>query len=232
MERRGAFDYILLETSGLADPGNIAPLFWVDDGLGSSIYLDGIITIVDTQNILRSLNEKLEDETSSTPESAQVHLVPTTTAHLQISYADVIILNKRDTLSHEQIAAVRDTIQNINGLAKVHYTEYSRLPQLEGVVLDLHAYDGVDSLDTSRNSHSHIDPVSMRFRSALAISHVASQEKHVEPILSLALLVNFHRLHYPASTHPRTVLEARAVVEIRAMGIYTRPSRPDAHRPV
>ena len=46
MEKRGKFDYILLETTGLADPGNIAPLFWLDDGLGATIYLDGIVTLV------------------------------------------------------------------------------------------------------------------------------------------------------------------------------------------
>ena len=50
--KKGAFDYILLETTGLADPGNLAPLFWVDDGLGSTIYLDGIVTLVDAKNIL------------------------------------------------------------------------------------------------------------------------------------------------------------------------------------
>jgi G3E family GTPase len=57
MEKKGAFDYILLETTGLADPGNLAPLFWVDDGLGSTIYLDGIVTLVDAKNILRSLDD-------------------------------------------------------------------------------------------------------------------------------------------------------------------------------
>ncbi len=41
MEKRGKFDYILLETTGLADPGPIASIFWLDEGLGSEIYLDG-----------------------------------------------------------------------------------------------------------------------------------------------------------------------------------------------
>ena len=58
MERRGAFDYIILETTGLADPGNIAPLFWVDEGLGSTIFLDGVVTMVDAINILRSLDDR------------------------------------------------------------------------------------------------------------------------------------------------------------------------------
>ena len=42
MQKKGKFDYILLETTGLADPGPIAAMFWLDDDLGSEIYLDGI----------------------------------------------------------------------------------------------------------------------------------------------------------------------------------------------
>ncbi len=45
MEKKGKFDYILLETTGLADPGPIASMFWLDQGLGSEIYLDGEKTI-------------------------------------------------------------------------------------------------------------------------------------------------------------------------------------------
>ncbi len=65
MERRGTFDYILLETTGLADPGNIAPIFWMDEGLGSSIYLDGIVTLVDAKNITRLLDEPAPEERPS-----------------------------------------------------------------------------------------------------------------------------------------------------------------------
>lgn len=61
MEKKGKFDYILLETSGLADPGPIASMFWLDDGLGSEIYLDGIVTLVDAKNIRDHMNEKKED---------------------------------------------------------------------------------------------------------------------------------------------------------------------------
>lgn len=51
MLKRGRFDYILLETTGLADPGPIASIFWMDDALGSQIYLDGIVTLVDAKYI-------------------------------------------------------------------------------------------------------------------------------------------------------------------------------------
>jgi G3E family GTPase len=51
MQKKGKFDYILLETTGLADPGPIASMFWLDDDLGVDIYLDGIITLVDAKYI-------------------------------------------------------------------------------------------------------------------------------------------------------------------------------------
>ncbi|MCJ1251733.1 hypothetical protein MMC30_008970 [Trapelia coarctata] len=158
MERRGTFDYILLETSGLADPGNIAPLFWVDDGLGSSIYLDGIVTLVDAKNVLRSLNN--EPAEGASPEQGG-HV---TTAHLQISHSDVIVLNKSDTVTSDQLKVVRETVQGINGLARLHVTRYSRVSVLEGVILGLHAYDTVGFLEASEGGHSHVDPVSIPSR--------------------------------------------------------------------
>lgn len=157
MERRGSFDYILLETSGLADPGNIAPLFWVDDGLGSSIYLDGIVTLVDAKNVLESLKG---EPTEGASREGGTHV---TTAHLQISHADVIILNKSDTVTSEQLSTVRQTVQGINGLARLHVTQYSQVSVLEGVILGLRAYDTVGFLGTPESGHSHIDPVRILF---------------------------------------------------------------------
>ncbi|KAF2403416.1 cobW-domain-containing protein [Trichodelitschia bisporula] len=156
MARRGAFDYILLETTGLADPGNIAPIFWVDDGLGSTIYLDGIVTLVDAKNILRSLDAPTPEETPE-DHGQGPHL---TTAHLQISHADVIVLNKTDIVSADELDAVRARIRAINALARIHETAYSAVPRLEGVLLDLHAYNAVpvEELDFARKGHSHLDP--------------------------------------------------------------------------
>ena len=158
MDKKGKFDYILLETTGLADPGNLAPLFWMDDGLGSTIYLDGIVTLVDAKNILRSLDDatgKVEGH-----EESDGHGPVMTTAHVQISHADVIVINKADLVDQEQLQRVKDRIQSINGLAKIHVTTQSVIPQLEGLLLDLHAYDNVEELDRTAKGHSHLDPVS------------------------------------------------------------------------
>ncbi|KAF5020986.1 hypothetical protein F66182_6967 [Fusarium sp. NRRL 66182] len=155
MSKKGAFDYILLETTGLADPGNLAPLFWVDDGLGSTIYLDGIVTLVDAKNILRSL-----DDPKGIVEGHDHHGhgPVMTTAHVQISHADVIVINKADMVTETELNQVKGRIQSINGLAKIHVTERSIVPQLEGFLLDLHAYDQFNESDANAKGHSHLDP--------------------------------------------------------------------------
>lgn len=151
MEKSGTFDYILLETTGLADPGNLAPLFWVDESLGSTIYLDGIVTLVDAKNILRSLDEPTKEDDQ--------HGTLLTIAHLQISHADVIVINKADLVSPDELEVVKCRVQGINGLAKVHVTQQSHVPQLDGFLLDLHAYDDVRDLELAKKGHSHLDAV-------------------------------------------------------------------------
>uniref|UniRef100_A0A8C4LQY3 Zn regulated GTPase metalloprotein activator 1C n=1 Tax=Equus asinus TaxID=9793 RepID=A0A8C4LQY3_EQUAS len=61
MQKKGKFDYILLETTGLADPGAVASMFWVDAELGVDIYLDGIITVVDSKYGFKHLAEEKPD---------------------------------------------------------------------------------------------------------------------------------------------------------------------------
>ncbi|KFZ22872.1 hypothetical protein V502_02665 [Pseudogymnoascus sp. VKM F-4520 (FW-2644)] len=154
MKKSGAFDYILLETTGLADPGNIAPLFWMDEELGSSIYLDGIVTLVDAKNILKSLDEPAPETTDHDDHHGPV----LTTAHLQISHADVVVINKADLVSQEELEVVKDRVGAINGLAKIHVTQQGKVPQLEGFLLDLHAYDNAEGMDMAEKGHSHLDP--------------------------------------------------------------------------
>ncbi|KAI5303462.1 Carbon-nitrogen hydrolase [Ascosphaera pollenicola] len=153
MERQGAFDYILLETTGLADPGNIAPLFWADEGLGSSIYLDGIVTLVDAKNILKLLDEPAPKEVHEDHDGKVL-----TTAHLQISHADVILLNKTDLVSSDELKKVKERIASINGLAKIITTDHSRVPEFDGTLLEIHAYDNLANIDFHEKGHSHLDP--------------------------------------------------------------------------
>ena len=204
--KRGGFNYILLETSGLADPGNLAPLFWTDDGLGSNIYLDGIVTVVDAKNIITSLSE--EPTVVEGERHAGEHL---TTAHLQISHADVLVVNKADAVTPGELQAVVQRVKGINGLAKVHVTEHSKVPQLEGFLLDLHAYDGVKSLEGFEGGHSHVDPVHLFF--TVSVSDELT-----------TLLVNLH--HRPASPYPLQfpALRTRKLASPSAVGKYAPPT--------
>jgi G3E family GTPase len=162
MERSGSFDYILLETTGLADPGNIAPIFWVDEGLGSSIYLDGVVTVVDAKNILTSLDEPVREDLPAGEAESHFHSHTgplMTTAHLQISHADVIILNKTDLVTAEQLRIVEERINSINALAQIVHTQHARIPgnELRGTLLDLNAYTTFTEPPLPKG-HSHLDP--------------------------------------------------------------------------
>lgn len=165
IERQKNFDYILLETTGVADPGNIAPMFWMDEGLNSSIYLDGIVTVVDAKNILKSLDKPTEEELPDSEHERHDHNPDSplmSTAHLQISHADVILLNKTDLVTDDELQAVKERIISINALAKIIATDHSRVKNLSGTVLELSAYNsftaGSEMPDFSTKGHSHLDP--------------------------------------------------------------------------
>ncbi|XP_057354583.1 zinc-regulated GTPase metalloprotein activator 1B isoform X5 [Manis pentadactyla] len=114
MQKKGKFDYILLETTGLADPGAVASMFWVDAELGIDIYLDGIITVVDSKYGLKHLAEEKPDGLINE-------------ASRQIALADIIIINKIDLVSEEDLNKLRRTIRTINGLGKILETQRSSL---------------------------------------------------------------------------------------------------------
>lgn len=181
VERQKNFDYILLETTGVADPGNIAPMFWMDEGLNSSIYLDGIVTVVDAKNILKSLDEPTQEEL---PELENEHHQHTgsplmSTAHLQISHADVILLNKSDQVSPDELESVKQRILSINAIAKIIVTDHSQVKTLSGTVLDLLAYSSftADQPDFGTKGHSHLDPTLSTLTVELPIMDEAGFEK-------------------------------------------------------
>uniref|UniRef100_A0A672RMS6 COBW domain containing n=1 Tax=Sinocyclocheilus grahami TaxID=75366 RepID=A0A672RMS6_SINGR len=86
MEKKGKFDYILLETTGLADPGAVASMFWVDAELGSDVYLDGIVTVID----------------------AKYGMQVSCCSILQIALADLAIINKTDLVNESEMVVLRD----------------------------------------------------------------------------------------------------------------------------
>ncbi|CAH8870867.1 unnamed protein product [Trichobilharzia szidati] len=124
MKRKGKFDYILIEASGLADPGPIASLFWLDESLCSQVCLDGIVTLLDSKQCLSHLKETLESEMSE--------------YERQIVLADVLIVNKIDLISESEKLAVVQRIKEINSSAKIIEATYSKVDLAN--ILDLKVY--------------------------------------------------------------------------------------------
>ncbi|KAK3743902.1 hypothetical protein QZH41_008764 [Actinostola sp. cb2023] len=155
MLKRGKFDYILLETTGLADPGPIASMFWLDDELGSDLCLDGIVTVIDAKYCLQHLNEvRANDEINE--------------AVRQVALADVIIINKLDLVNIEDLDILKTKLSSINAVAKYIETSRSRVDLDD--VLDLHSFDKaakkrdwcplgghLDQVDGNHTSSHHID---------------------------------------------------------------------------
>jgi G3E family GTPase len=104
MKRKDKFDAILVETTGLADPGPVAQTFFVDDDVRAKAKLDAIVTVADARNLIPRLEDSHEAEE-------------------QIAFADVILLNKTDLVTPEQLSTVEARIRAINPYARLHRTE-------------------------------------------------------------------------------------------------------------
>ncbi|ODQ77911.1 hypothetical protein BABINDRAFT_27655, partial [Babjeviella inositovora NRRL Y-12698] len=142
------FDYVLLETSGVADPGPIANMFWLDDGLKSNVYIDGVVVVVDAKNILDCLSDTDGQWHRSNKhigeEAEPVDDDGVSMAHVQISFADVILLNKIDLLETEpdydiKLETIKTHLRKLNGLAQIHETRFGELDNLDKI-LNLNAF--------------------------------------------------------------------------------------------
>lgn len=144
MSKRGLFDYILLETTGLADPAPIAGMFWVDAALCSSVQLDGIVTLVDARHCLQHLLQ--------VPQEGVLN-----EAVKQVALADRIIINKIDLVSPEILQQVRDAVRSINSVARCIETTRATI-DLE-FVLNLGAYEFSQEkiLFHMSQPHKHVD---------------------------------------------------------------------------
>jgi G3E family GTPase len=109
MKRKGKFDAIIIETTGLADPGPVAQTFFVDDDVKAKSRLDSVTTVVDAKHILLRLSDsKVVAE--------------------QIAFADQIVLNKTDLVSDEDLRMIEARIRRMNPLAPIHRAQRSNVP--------------------------------------------------------------------------------------------------------
>ncbi|MCE2889968.1 MAG: CobW family GTP-binding protein [Hyphomonadaceae bacterium] len=139
--RRGqTFDGVIIETTGLADPAPVAQTFFADDEIKNRAYLDAVVSVVDAVHIAGQIEQSHE-------------------AVEQIAFADVIVLNKMDAATPEQLAAAQAIIQRLNRGAKVVTTSRSNVDL--DAILDLGAFslDRAVSLDPhflpSNHHHDH-----------------------------------------------------------------------------
>ncbi len=100
MKRRDKFDYIMVETTGMADPGPVAQTFYVDDDMQDKLLLDAIVTVVDAKHIWEHIDDSDE-------------------AKEQVAFADVILLNKIDLVAPEDLDRLEARIKSMNSMAKI-----------------------------------------------------------------------------------------------------------------
>lgn len=199
MEKKGKFDYILLETTGLADPGAVASMFWVDAELGSDIYLDGIITVIDAKYGLRQLSEEKSEGVVN--EAAR-----------QIALADLAIINKTDLVTPEELAQSKDVVRSINGLVKIVETQRSRVDLSQ--VLDLHSFDSMTAADLAeklksvKTPHPHLDKtiLTVTFETPGDLSEDALNV-FIQDLLWEKLLLN-------KEGRPMTVIRLKGIVSV------------------
>lgn len=109
MKRKGGFDAIIVETTGLADPGPVAQTFFVDEDVRAKTQLDSVTTVVDAKHLPLRLKDSRE-------------------AAEQIAFADQIILNKTDLVSEAELLEVERAIRTLNPLAPIHRAQRSNVP--------------------------------------------------------------------------------------------------------
>jgi len=120
MKRKGKFDAIIVETTGLADPAPVAQTFFVDADVGAAAKLDAVVTVADARWLLDRLKDAPE-------------------AKNQIAFADVILLNKTDLVTKEELDEVEARIRGLNPYAKLHRTQKCAVPL--DAVLGREAFD-------------------------------------------------------------------------------------------
>lgn len=142
MKRRDKFDHLVIETTGLADPAPVIQTFFVDEDMQEALELDAVVTVVDTKHIWQHWDA---DE-----------------AQEQIAFADVILLNKTDLVTSEQLEELEQRIRSMNAMAKIYRTRNAELGM--DALLGVKAFDLDRALEIDPNflgedAHEHDESV-------------------------------------------------------------------------
>ncbi len=135
------FDRVVIETTGLADPGPVAQTFFMDDEIAESYLLDSILTLVDAKHAVAQLNDRQE-------------------ARRQIGFADQIFISKTDLVAKDEVDALMHRIKHMNPRAPqrpVHFGEValSEVFDLRGFNLNTKLEIDPDFLKEAAHEHDH-----------------------------------------------------------------------------
>ena len=138
MKRKGRFDAIIVETTGLADPGPVAQTFFVDEEIKARTYLDSVTTLVDARHFEQALKDGKE-------------------AKEQIAFADHIILNKTDLVSEDKLDEIEARLKGLNPLATIQRAHRSDVPIKK--LLNQHRFDlaKMETVENHGHDHDHHD---------------------------------------------------------------------------
>ncbi|KAJ0965964.1 hypothetical protein J5N97_027102 [Dioscorea zingiberensis] len=146
-KKKGKFDHIIIETTGLANPAPIIQTFYAEDNVFNDVKLDGVVTLVDAKHAHRHLDEVK-------PKGVVNEAVE------QIAYADRIIVNKTDLVGESEISSLVQRIKSINRMANLKRTEYGRV-DLDYVLgiggFDLERIESAVNEEGSKEEHSKHD---------------------------------------------------------------------------
>ncbi len=109
LKRKDRLDGIVIETTGLADPGPVAQTFFTDDEMRARYRIDAIVTVVDARHVVQHLDDSPE-------------------VKKQIAFADVLILNKTDLVTPAELDALEARVRRMNAAAKIHRATNAGVP--------------------------------------------------------------------------------------------------------
>jgi G3E family GTPase len=139
LEHRSKFDTLMIETTGLADPAPVVQTFFVDERIKSQFQLNGVVTVVDSKHIAQQIDHSTE-------------------AREQIAFADLILLNKLDLISPEDLQELEYKIKNLNRAARIYQTRNSDVEIAK--VLDLRSLEIEAKAQDHDDDHKHTEDIS------------------------------------------------------------------------
>ena len=139
LEHKSKFDTLMIETTGLADPAPVVQTFFVDERIKSEFQLNGVVTVVDSKHISQQIDHSTE-------------------AREQIAFADLVLLNKLDLISPEDLQELEYKIKNLNRAARIYQTRNSDVEISK--VLDLQSLDIEAKVQDHDDDHKHTDDIS------------------------------------------------------------------------